>query len=102
MHEGHGNGVAPATSFTREELGADVLEKHSATPAQHRRLVLVLTGLFLLGVIGFLIKLAGGFDDRIEWGYYAVLVAFLLTTAQSAPLVSVATRLARAHFRRPF
>ena len=102
MHNGDANGLAPATSFTQAELGADVLQRHFTTDPRYRRVVLVLAGLFLLGVIGFIIKLFEGFDDRVEWGYYAVLVAYLLTTAQSVPLVAIATRMARAHFRRPF
>jgi len=61
----------------------------------------VLGALFLVGIVGFVLRLRGGFDDRTAWGYYAALFSYLLTTAGSAPLVVVALRLTRAHWRRP-
>lgn len=61
----------------------------------------VLGGLFALGIVGFVLRLAGGFDDRPAWGYYAALFSFLLTTAGSAPFVAIGLRLTRADWRRP-
>ncbi len=57
--------------------------------------------LLALGVIGFVIRLGDGIEKTDPWGYYAALVAFLLTTAQAAPMVAIAPRLAKAHWRRP-
>ena len=86
-----------------EEVVDHVLERHQATGSWFKILVVVLSGLFLVGVAGFILRLVGdGLSDRIYWGYYAALVAFLLSTAAAAPMVSIATRLANAHWRRPF
>ena len=60
--------------------------------------------LFLLGVIGFIVRAVGdGFSDsaRPAWGYYAAMFGFLLCTAGSAPLVAVGFRWTRNHWRRP-
>ena len=56
-------------------------------------------GLFL-GIIGFVMKLNSGFSDKVIWGYYAAMFAFILTTAQAAPMVAIAPRLAKAHWRK--
>lgn len=57
--------------------------------------------LLVLGIIGFVIRLGDGVGDRIVWGYYAMMFAFILTTAQAAPMVAIAPRIANAHWRRP-
>jgi hypothetical protein len=57
--------------------------------------------LLVLGIIGFVIRLGDGVGDRIVWGYYAMMFAFILTTAQAAPMVAIAPRFANAHWRRP-
>ncbi len=63
--------------------------------------LLALGALFAVGVVGFVIRLSEGFDDRSQWGYTAAVVSYLLTTGQSAVLVSVGLRLAKGHWRRP-
>jgi molybdopterin-containing oxidoreductase family membrane subunit len=57
--------------------------------------------LFVLGIIGFVMRVADGVSDKAVWGYYAAVFAFILTTAQAAPMVAIAPRLAKAHWRRP-
>jgi molybdopterin-containing oxidoreductase family membrane subunit len=42
-----------------------------------------------------------GVSDPSVWGYYAALFVFILTAAQGAPLVAIAPRIAKAHWRRP-
>lgn len=61
----------------------------------------ILGVLFALGIVGFVLRLRGGFEDRTAWGYYAALFSFLLSTAGSAPVVAVGLRLTRADWRRP-
>ncbi|MBI2918702.1 MAG: hypothetical protein HYY01_12035 [Chloroflexi bacterium] len=61
----------------------------------------ILGGLFAVGIVGFVLRLSGGFEDRTAWGYYAALFSFLLTTAGSAPFVAIGLRLTRADWRRP-
>ena len=62
---------------------------------------IVMSGLFILGVFGFILKVSEGVDDPSEWGYYAALVSFLITAGQGALMVAIATRLVKAHWRRP-
>ena len=60
--------------------------------------------LVVLGIVGFVVRAVDdGFSDsaRPAWGYYAAMFAFLLTTAGSAPLVAVALRWTKNHWRRP-
>jgi molybdopterin-containing oxidoreductase family membrane subunit len=46
-------------------------------------------------------RLSDGVGDRAVWGYYAAVFAFILTTAQAAPMVAIATRMTKGHWRRP-
>ena len=62
---------------------------------------IVMSVLFILGVFGFILKVSEGVDDPSEWGYYAALVSFLITAGQGALMVAIATRLVKAHWRRP-
>ncbi len=57
--------------------------------------------LLVLGIIGFVLRLSDGVGDRIVWGYFAMMFAFVLTTAQAAPMVAIAPRIANGHWRRP-
>ena len=72
-----------------------------------RRLRIALAGLtvlFILGIIGFLVRALGdGFSDsaRPAWGYYAAMFGFLLVTAGSAPVAAIAFRWTKNHWRRP-
>ena len=79
----------------------DLLGRHEATGDAFWRVVAVFGVLFVLGVIGFVIRVSDGVSDRAVWGYYAALFAFVLTTAQAAPMVAIAPRLAKGHWRRP-
>ncbi|TAK33148.1 MAG: hypothetical protein EPO21_13715 [Chloroflexota bacterium] len=63
--------------------------------------VLVLGILSVLGVIGAVLRIAGGFADRAAWGYYATIFACLVAAAQGAPILATATRITRAQWGRP-
>ena len=66
-------------------------------------LVAIFTTLFTIGVVGFVLKVYEvGTDSPKNWGYYAALVSFVLTTFQSAPMAAIAPRIVKAHWRRPF
>ena len=90
-----------ALLMTPEEVTHDILRKQREITPRFKALIAILGVLFLLGIVGFIFRLQDGFDDRVKWGYYAAIVAFLLTTAQAAPMVAIAPRLAGAHWRRP-
>ena len=97
MHNGHSGNGHDATA-----VGRDLAARHGASPRGFRIAVLAAAALFVVGVVGFVLKLADqGTDDPSAWGYYAALVAFLLTAGSGAVMVAIATRLAKAHWRRP-
>ena len=78
----HGRG-ALATSA---DVTGDLLNRHRETSDRFWQVVAVFGVLFILGIIGFFIRLSDGFgvSDKIFWGYYAATFAFILTTAQAA------------------
>jgi len=79
----------------------DLLDKHRQSGRTFRLAVAVCGVLLALGIVGFVLRLQDGVSDRAVWGYYAALFGFILMTAQAAPMVAIAPRLAKAHWRRP-
>lgn len=103
MHNGHQPEEAQAALTTPQAMGRDLLERHQRPAGPlFRWAALALGFLFLLGVVGFVYRaVVDGFGRPEAWGYYVAVFAFLLTTAQAAPMVAIAPRIARAHWRRP-
>ena len=79
----------------------DLLDRRRKTGGAFRLAVAVCGVLFVLGVVGFILRVQDGVSDRAVWGYYAALFGFILITAQAAPMVAIAPRLAKAHWCRP-
>ena len=104
MHNGSGN-----TGVWGGELTPEGVTEHLSHKvfSLDRKLGIALAGLgvlFILGLVGFTVRAVDdGFSDhaRGAWGYYAAMFGFLLVTAGSAPLVAVAFRWTRNHWRRP-
>ena len=94
----HVEGVLQATP---QQVTEDLMERTSHVGSRFWLAVLVLAGLLVLGIIGFIIRLSDGFSDHTRWGYYAAIFAYILTTAQAAPLVAIALRALKTHWRRP-
>ncbi|MPZ16079.1 MAG: hypothetical protein GEU73_16935 [Chloroflexi bacterium] len=63
--------------------------------------VLVLGVLAVIGLLALVILLAGGPEPRAKWGYAAAVLAFLLSTSHAAPLLALATRLAKGFWGIP-
>ncbi len=89
---------------THQEVSRDVLARFHELGARYWGWVTVLSFLFILGVVGFIIRLAEGFDDdnRANWGYFVATMAFILTTFTAMPVISAGLRLTKANWRRPF
>ena len=81
-------------------LNADLLDRRKSGKV-FRGAAILFGVLFILGIVGFAMRLSDGFSDKAVWGYYAALFAFILTTAQAAPMVAIAPRLAKGQWRRP-
>ena len=99
MHNGSANGHA--TVATPAGVTHDLLGRHRTYGSKFRWTLVVLGVLFVLGIVGFVIRIQDGVSDPSVWGYYAALFVFILTAAQGAPLVAIAPRIAKAHWRRP-
>ena len=91
----------PAALETPAQVTHDLVERHRKSGSLFRNAALLCGALFILGVIGFVIRLGDGVSDTAVWGYYAALFAFILTTAQAAPIVAITLRIAKGHWRRP-
>ena len=96
---GHSNGHAGMA--THQAMSKELVDKHHRNSDTFWRVASVFGILLILGIVGFVMRLSSGVGDRAVWGYYAAVFAFILTTAQAAPMVAIAPRLAKAHWRRP-
>ena len=94
-HLEHGNQKNQLT------VSQDLINLHKRKGKFFGIAAIVMSVLFILGVFGFILKVSEGVDDPSEWGYYAALVSFLITAGQGALMVAIATRLVKAHWRRP-
>ena len=101
MASGHAEHPGNPGLVTAEDVTKDLLGKHAGTSNNFWRVASVFGILLILGIIGFVMRLSDGVSDTAVWGYYAAMFAFILTTAQSAPMVAIAPRIAKAHWRRP-
>jgi len=88
---------------THQEVARDVLGRFQDLGSRYWGWVTVLAFLFLLGVVGFVIRLSDGFADenRANWGYFVAALAFIVTTFTAMPVISAGLRLAKANWRRP-
>ena len=86
---------------TQGEVVRDILHKHDKPSDKWWSGVAAAGVLLVLGIIGFALRVNEGVGDRIIWGYYATMFAFLLTTASAAPMVAIAPRLTHGQWRRP-
>ena len=86
---------------TQSEVVQDLVGKHDKPSDKWWSGVAAGGILLVLGLIGFALRLSDGVSDRVVWGYFAMMFAFVLTTAQAAPMVAIAPRIANGHWRRP-
>ncbi|MDA1127271.1 MAG: polysulfide reductase NrfD [Chloroflexi bacterium] len=100
--KGHGQHagmwVFPDASTTSRDLS----EKTRSMP-QRFTMALMVTGLlFIVGIVGFAARAADdGFDEIAPWGYYMAVFSFVFMISSGAPLVVVAFRFTKSHWRRP-
>ena len=97
----NGQTTGAAALANAQGLTRDLVQRHVTTSENFWRAVAVFAFMLVLGIIGLWMRLSDGMGDRAIWGYYAAMFAFILTTAQAAPMVAIAPRMAKAHWRRP-
>ena len=85
-----------------QQMTWDVAGKTHAMPSAFKLGLLVSGVLAVFGVIGFILRLStDGFSTHGPWGYYAAIFSFVFLVTSSAPLVAVAFRITKSHWRRP-
>ncbi|MBM3940659.1 MAG: hypothetical protein FJ318_07185 [SAR202 cluster bacterium] len=87
--------------MTHEEVSRDVIGRFTAVSWRYMAVMGVLALLFAIGLVAFVIRAVGGFDDTSDWGYFVATMGFLTTAFVSAPIVSAGLRFTKAHWRRP-
>lgn len=100
---GNGHNHAGMWVFPRaEEVTQDLTRRTFAMPGPFT-IALALAGVLLvLGVLGFVVRaLDDGFGQHGPWGYYMAIFSFVFMVTGSAPLVAVAFRFTKSHWRRP-
>ena len=78
----------------------DLLGRREKASSMFWLAVLITGGLLVLGVVGMAMRLIDGVSDTAQWGYTAAVLSFLLTTASAAPMIAIAPRVAKGHWRR--
>src|SRR3712207_4841557 len=63
--------------------------------------VAVLGVLAVAGIVALALLAAGGPEPRVTWAYAAATLSFILSTAQAAPILALATRLTRGYWSVP-
>ena len=104
MDRWNGHTVPAEAELTPQAVTEHLSRKVLSLDGRLRVALLGLGALFILGIIGFVVRAVDdGFSDsaRPKWGYYAAMFAFLLVTVGSAPVVAVAFRWTKSHWRRP-
>ena len=97
-HYPHDMWVFPDAQSTTQ----DVARKTASTPGILKLGLAIAGVLAILGVVGFVLRMTSdGFSDYGAWGYYAAIFSYIFVITSSAPLVAVAFRLTKSHWRRP-
>jgi len=81
-------------------INDDLVARHESKSKYFKPIILALGVGVILGVVGLILRLVDGVSDTSKWGYTAAVLAFLLTTASAAPMVAIAPRIAKGHWRR--
>jgi len=100
--KGHGQHAGMWVFPDAATLSQDVSEK-SKTTSSAFKMALVVTGiLFVLAIIGFVVRAADdGFDEIGPWGYYNAVFSMIFMVTSGAPLAACAFRFTKSHWRRP-
>jgi molybdopterin-containing oxidoreductase family membrane subunit len=100
--KGHGQHAGMWVYPDAATLSQDVSEK-SKTTSSAFKMALVVTGiLFVLAIIGFVVRAVDdGFDEIGPWGYYNAVFSMIFMVTSGAPLAACAFRFTKSHWRRP-
>ena len=100
--KGHGQHAGMWVFPDAKVMSQDVSEKTRSMP-QPFAIALMVTGfLFIIGIVGFVARAVDdGFGEIAPWGYYMAIFSFVFMISSAGPLVVVAFRFTKSHWRRP-
>ena len=100
--KGHGQHAGMWVFPDGTVMSREVAEKTKSSPKPFT-IALVAAGiLIILGIVGFIARAVGdGFGEIGPWGYYMAVFSMVFMVTGAAPLVSVAFRFTKSHWRRP-
>lgn len=84
-----------------EEVTADLLERLYRAGSGYWLAVIVLAVVFVAGIVGFVVRISGGFPNTPAWGYYAASFGYLLSTVMAMPIIPVGLHFTKAVWPRP-
>ena len=100
--KGHGQHAGMWVFPDAKLMSQDLLAKTKSMPRPFTGALVVTGILFILGIVGFIARAAGdGFDSIAPWGYYMATFSMIFMVTSGAPLVAVAFRFTKSHWRRP-
>src|SRR5581483_605341 len=88
------------TVQTPAEATHDLLNRLPATGGATLAMI-VLAILALAGAVRLVLMAMAGPEPRTNWGYAVAILAYLLSTAQAAPILSFASRFAKGYWAIP-
>ena len=100
--KGHGQHAGMWVFPDAAVMSQDLSAKTRSMP-QPFTIALMVTGiLFIIGIVGFVARAADdGFDEIAPWGYYMAVFSLVFMISSAGPLVVVAFRFTKSHWRRP-
>jgi molybdopterin-containing oxidoreductase family membrane subunit len=100
--KGHGQHAGMWVFPDAAVMTQDVGEKTKAMPRPFTTALAVTGIFFILGIVGFIARAVDdGFDDIAPWGYYMAIFSMVFMVTSGAPLVALAFRFTKSHWRRP-
>ena len=67
----------------RKAVSDKLLSIHNVTSNRFWQFAALSGIMFALGIVGYILRLTSGFDDKGAWGYYVAVFAFLMTTTST-------------------
>ena len=89
-------------SLGKVPVSKELLDIHNRKRSSTFKFFLYITGIFsIIGIVGLVLRVLDGFDNMSAWSYYVTAAMFIFTTFMAAPMLSMATKVARGNWRRP-
>ena len=89
-------------SLGKVPVSKELVDIHNRKRSSTFKFFLYITGFFsIIGIVGLVLRVIDGFDNMPVWSYYVTSAMFIFTTFMGAPMLSMATKVARGNWRRP-